>query len=806
MTRTYLGYAWRARWRGLLVLGLMVGLTGGTVFAAVAGARRSASALERFHDAGRTLDVFLAADVTTPEPPGLQALLDGPLVESTNDLAFVFVDDTQVGFVFARTSRRGLDIEQGVLLEGRRADPDAADEVTVSELTARQHGLDVGDTMVVGTLTPAQAEGVLTAEEPTSLDGPELRLRVVGVTRTGFDVATGENSTALTMTTPAVWERYGDQIGVGSSSHMVRLVDRPGALEEFTDAIEAAYGGEHLPSINVGQGEDELADSISVITVGLVLVAAVVALAGTAWVGSALGRTERLGASEVELLRALGVTTAERRLLLAATVVPGVVLGLVLAPVVAVALSPLLPVGTARRMDPDIGVHADFPTLLLGSAALVVVAAVAAGVAAVRLTRSEARREGGSRRVPTVVEGTARRLRPAPATGVRFALHSPPRSSTPVRPALAGAVVGVLGLVAVAVVGASLQRLVDTPARWGTTWDVAVNAQAFVPEGEEPEPGPQPEIDRRALLDDAEIDAFAELLDDEQVTIDGVEAVAMTVEPVKGEITPTVVRGREPRSDDEIAVGSDTFDEVGAELGDTVSVGSRHQRSAEFRLVGIVALPTFGEATPVATGASLTRGGGDRLLLGDPSESDDVGTGYVVIRWAAGVDGDEALAKRGIETSEGGFEQAAYRPTAGPEVQGLEDVRGFPLAAGAALAVLGLIATAHALIVTVRRRRRELGVLSSLGFTPGQRRSVILGQATTIAIVAVVVGLPLGAVAGRVAWSAIARSLGLAEGTAFPVLAMALGVVALLAVLNLIAVFPAVTARRLRVAEALRSE
>jgi putative ABC transport system permease protein len=136
----------------------------------------------------------------------------------------------------------------------------------------------------------------------------------------------------------------------------------------------------------------------------------------------------------------------------------------------------------------------------------------------------------------------------------------------------------------------------------------------------------------------------------------------------------------------------------------------------------------------------------------------------------------------------------------------LQDVRGFPLAAGVALVVLGLIATAHALIVTVRRRRLELGVLSSLGFTPGQRRSVILGQATTIAVVALAVGLPLGAVAGRIGWSAIARSLGVDEGTAFPLPALVGGVVVFLLVLNLIAVVPAFTARRLRVAEALRSE
>jgi hypothetical protein len=423
---------------------------------------------------------------------------------------------------------------------------------------------------------------------------------------------------------------------------------------------------------------------------------------------------------------------------------------------------------------------------------------------AVRLARPGAQPEQRSRRIPTLVEGIARRLRPAPGTGVRFALHASASSSTPVRPALAGALVGVLGVVAIAVVGASLQRLVDTPRRWGTTWDVAVDAGALAPVGTEDDPEAGP--DRQALLDDEAIGAAAEVLYDEQVTVDGVEAISMTFEPVKGEIIPTTVRGREPRADDEIALARDTFDEVGAELGDTVTVASRHQRSGTFRVVGIIAFPTIGETTPLATGASFTDGGGDRLLLGDPSGGDDVGARYVAIRWAPGVDGTEALGERGIEASAGGFEEAAYLPMAPPDVEGLEDVRGFPLAGGAALVVLGLLATGHALIVTVRRRRLELGILSSLGFTPGQRRSVILGQATTIAVVALVVGLPLGAVAGRIGWSAIARSLGLAEGTRFPLLLMAGVVVGLLVVLNLIAAAPAFAARRLRVAEALRSE
>jgi hypothetical protein len=83
---------------------------------------------------------------------------------------------------------------------------------------------------------------------------------------------------------------------------------------------------------------------------------------------------------------------------------------------------------------------------------------------------------------------------------------------------------------------------------------------------------------------------------------------------------------------------------------------------------------------------------------------------------------------------------------------------------------------------------------------------VITTQATTVACVALVVGVPLGAVAGRLVWSAIADSMGVADDVAFPVGLLLLGVPAVLLVLNAIGALPARAAARLAVAEALRSE
>jgi ABC-type antimicrobial peptide transport system permease subunit len=102
--------------------------------------------------------------------------------------------------------------------------------------------------------------------------------------------------------------------------------------------------------------------------------------------------------------------------------------------------------------------------------------------------------------------------------------------------------------------------------------------------------------------------------------------------------------------------------------------------------------------------------------------------------------------------------------------------------------------------------RNERSVLSALGFTPRQRRLVIAAQATAIACVALVLGIPLGAIAGRVVWSMIAGSMGVATGAAFPLGLLAVGTPTVIVVLNLIGAIPARSAGRLRVADALRSE
>jgi ABC-type antimicrobial peptide transport system permease subunit len=77
---------------------------------------------------------------------------------------------------------------------------------------------------------------------------------------------------------------------------------------------------------------------------------------------------------------------------------------------------------------------------------------------------------------------------------------------------------------------------------------------------------------------------------------------------------------------------------------------------------------------------------------------------------------------------------------------------------------------------------------------------------TTVGIVGIVVGVPVGIVLGRAIWQAFARNLGVLPVTVvsgWVILTVAGGA---LAVANVLAVGPAVAASRLRPAALLRSE
>ena len=89
-----------------------------------------------------------------------------------------------------------------------------------------------------------------------------------------------------------------------------------------------------------------------------------------------------------------------------------------------------------------------------------------------------------------------------------------------------------------------------------------------------------------------------------------------------------------------------------------------------------------------------------------------------------------------------------------------------------------------------------------LGFVRRQVGTAVCSQATTIAVIGIVVGVPTGGV-GHAIWLAFASNLGAVPLAVVPV-GLVAAIVAGVVVGNLLALAPAALAARLRPAEALR--
>jgi FtsX-like permease family len=145
-------------------------------------------------------------------------------------------------------------------------------------------------------------------------------------------------------------------------------------------------------------------------------------------------------------------------------------------------------------------------------------------------------------------------------------------------------------------------------------------------------------------------------------------------------------------------------------------------------------------------------------------------------------------------------------PAPPEEVRVIRDVSVLPIALSGFLALLAAGAVGHALATAVRRRRHELSVLRALGMTRPQSWLVVITQATLLALIGLVFGVPLGLALGQRLWHGVADSTPLAYHPPLALWATLLIVPAGLLVANLLAVWPGRHAARLRSGQVLRTE
>ena len=132
-------------------------------------------------------------------------------------------------------------------------------------------------------------------------------------------------------------------------------------------------------------------------------------------------------------------------------------------------------------------------------------------------------------------------------------------------------------------------------------------------------------------------------------------------------------------------------------------------------------------------------------------------------------------------------------------------MRGEPITLAAGVAAAAVLALGLTILASVRQRRRDLALLKALGLRARQVRRY-RWQTTTILLVAIVAGIPLGVAVGNWTWDAFANSIGFVPVPVVPVAALTAGLAIVLLAGNLLAAGPAYLAARIRPAATFRTE
>jgi ABC-type antimicrobial peptide transport system permease subunit len=152
------------------------------------------------------------------------------------------------------------------------------------------------------------------------------------------------------------------------------------------------------------------------------------------------------------------------------------------------------------------------------------------------------------------------------------------------------------------------------------------------------------------------------------------------------------------------------------------------------------------------------------------------------------------------------FSNTAFQPVTPANLVNFGEAVNFPLILGFVLALFGIATLLHVLVVSVARRRREVRLLKAIGLQSRQVAAAVCWQATTIALVGIVIGVPVGVVAGRAVWQSFASNLGVVPVTVIEVGTLSILAAVVLIVAIVLAIGPALVSARSRPAALLRTE
>jgi hypothetical protein len=764
---------WRRRRLSLLSLTLLAGITFGVVGTVFAGARRTASSFDRLRGATLAYDhaVVLDAPGTNPEDPQRDRH-DPATVRAIEELPGITAKGVVTSYIAsldpdwefqlnAPDAPIGHLIQRDRVLRGRMPDPTRADEVAINEASVDQAHVDVGDVLQLVTLSPAQRQRVVSGD-PHAFDngplGPDLHLKVVGVLRGVNDVVGQANPDIIA--TPAFDDLYRGRVAYSSRLLLVRTPSNA-ASTGFDQAVGRLTAKNPLGLMDATAEDKPARQTIRVLAIGLLVFALAAAAASILVVGQGVARHASGAEPDQFTLAAIGLGRAQRIRAVVGTVAPVALFGALLAAAGTTLASAIMPVGLARRVEPNPGVRFDplvTGAILVGVAAVVIGAALLAAVPVTRRHRAEDRTRRPSR-ISASVGSVGAGPVIATGAGLAFDRRTP---ALPVRSALIGVGCAVVVVVAAVTFSASLDRLTNDHQRWGYGWDFMVDTTANGKARLTHELAADPDLDGVSLFSGS----FAFLGGSNGIRAYGLERV-------DGNIGYALRSGVQPSGPDEVVVGPVTASARHLRIGDQLNVGvcpctgdpSRMTR-APVRVVGIGLFPDP-DAAGNFTDALGFSGSGFRRHVGSPPPDTRAVVTLSGRRTLPAVAAD--LARR----YPGQVSKYSY-PSRPGSVENLDGLHRFPTILAVFTALLGVAALQNVLVTTSRRRRREFATLRTLGFTPGQTSRCITWQSLSLAVTALVFGVPIGTILGNEIWAAATRGIGVATDADHPVATVAL--------------------------------
>jgi Na+-transporting methylmalonyl-CoA/oxaloacetate decarboxylase gamma subunit len=815
-----------------LTIVLLVGLLGGLAMGAMAGARRTQSSFPTLLARTNTSTLLTLSGVANSAigqsngySPALERTIAHlPYVKVEKSVAQINLLPLNAkgqpvaaaeGYSF-NGSVNGEEFTQDriIITDGRMANARRANEFVMDSATARHFGFHLGQVVTFWAYSNAQGDklATLTLSQVVKEVKPFLRIKVklvgVGAISAGNlmqDAVDTGRSTVL-LFTPALTDQllrccvntsYSALQLSGGTAHEsaveteISRVLPKGLPSEFTE----------LSGVTAKAEQTIKPESIALGVFGVMALLAMLVIAG-----QLIGRRLRSNATDVQVLRALGAEPAMTYLDGLIGIVAAVLVGSLLAGLVAIGLSPFALLGPARPYLPH-GVNFDWTVLGLGLALIVLSLGLSAVLVAIRSVARRAApwRERASPHGSRAARAAASANLPVSAvTGIRFALEpGTGRNTVPVRSAIIGTVIAVVIVTATVTFGASLQTLVAKPALYGWNFTYELNGGGGL--GDIPAAGAATMLNR-----DPYVQAWSDIYFG-TLQIDGQNVSAMGTNP-RAVVGPPLLSGHAFDTPNQVVLGAATLAQLHKKLGDTVEVGAPGAATTRLKIVGTATLPTIGieGAThlEMGSGAVLSY----KLIPAHERDIYDVPSGpnAVLVRVKPGVNHAAALSSlNNILT------KLDAKACCGAQVDGVERpaqiinygaLGSTPAVLGGALAAGAIVAMGLTLIASVRRRRRDLALLKTLGFTHGQLAAAIAWQSSVAVGIGTIVGVPLGIITGHLLWDLFAREINAVPQPTVPVLSVVLIVVGSLVLANVVAAIPGRIAARTSTGLLLRAE